>query len=43
MERYMLMMDEYRRQERPPSTGVETQYLPNHEAKVLMKKRTEGL
>ncbi|KAL8895631.1 MAG: hypothetical protein Q9207_008088 [Kuettlingeria erythrocarpa] len=30
-------------QERPPSIGVETQFLPNHEGRVLMKKRTQGL
>ncbi|KAI4119708.1 MAG: hypothetical protein LQ345_000379 [Seirophora villosa] len=30
-------------QGRPPSLGVETQFLPNHEGRVLMKKRTQGL
>ncbi|KAI4217474.1 MAG: hypothetical protein LQ351_000069 [Letrouitia transgressa] len=30
-------------QERPPSLGFETQYLPNHEGRVLMKKRVGGL
>ncbi|KAL8948613.1 MAG: hypothetical protein Q9222_005208 [Ikaeria aurantiellina] len=30
-------------QERPPSLGVETQFLPNHEGRVLMKAREGGL
>ena len=30
-------------QGRPPSLGFETQYLPNHEGKVLMKRRPQGL
>ncbi|KAI4279911.1 MAG: hypothetical protein L6R35_006004 [Caloplaca aegaea] len=30
-------------QGRPASIGVETQFLPNHDGRVLMKKRTQGL
>ena len=40
---YMLMNYDFRfpegKVERPPSLPVETQYLPNHEAVVMMKRR----